>query len=67
MEKSFFIFTDFLGRFLNFNSHLITHKDIVGLTDRIIRLSHPRFQQKNFIDAIIILLKNAYSLNSFFQ
>jgi len=49
----------FSGRFLNFHSHhSLCHKRgvIYGAIDRIILLSHPKFQQKNFIEAIHIFL-----------
>jgi len=41
----------FSGRYLNYYSHHpIAHKKgvIFGLTDKILNLSHPRFQQKKF-------------------
>jgi len=59
----------FSGRFLNFYSHHpLNHKKgvIFGLTDKILKISHPKFQQKNLIDCIILLLNNGYPLEFIF-
>jgi len=59
----------FSGRFLNFYSnHPLSHKKgvIYGLTDKILKVSHPKFQQKNLIDCILLLLKNGYPLEFIF-
>jgi len=59
----------FSGRFLNFYSnHPLNHKKgvIYGLTDKILKVSHPKFQQKNFIECITLLLKNGYPLEFIF-
>lgn len=56
----------FLGRFLNFYSqHPLIHKKgvVVGLTDRIFKLMHPRFHTLNFEKLIRILLDNGYPLS----
>jgi len=44
----------FSGRYLNFYSHPVSHKRgiIFGMIDKIILLFHPRFHQKNLIDAV---------------
>ena len=60
------------GRFFNFLSHYPpSHKkDVVfGFVNRIIRLSHPRFQDeiKNLVDAIHIFLNNGYPLSFIFS
>jgi len=60
----------FSGRYLNYYSHHpLNHKKrvIFGLTDKIIHLSYPRFQQKNFIEYISLLLKNGYPLDFIFS
>ncbi|KAG5342011.1 SETMR methyltransferase, partial [Acromyrmex heyeri] len=60
----------FSGRFLNFHSnHSLCHKKgtIISFIDKIIILSHPRFQQKNLIDAIHIFLNNCYPLSFIFS
>ena len=53
------------GRYINFHSqHPISQKRsiILNLVDRIILLSHPKFQQNNFIKIINILLNNCFPL-----
>lgn len=53
----------FSGRFLNFFSHHpLTHKRVVviGLTDRIFKLSHPRYHEKNFKLIFSTLHDNGY-------
>jgi len=55
----------FSERFLNFHSnHLFCHKKdtiiILCYVDKIVQLSHPRFQHKNLTDAIHIFLNNGY-------
>ncbi|XP_029674258.1 uncharacterized protein LOC115242254 [Formica exsecta] len=60
----------FSGRYLNFESqHPLCHKKgtIMGLVDRAILLSHPRFQQKNLELVIKILLENGYPLSLIFK
>lgn len=60
----------FSGRYLHFlSNNPITHKRgvICGLVDKIIRLSHPRFQQKNFEYIIKILLQNGYPISFIFN
>jgi len=58
----------FSDRFLNFYSHLLCHKrGVIYAVDRIVLLSHPKFQQKNFIDAIDTFLDNGYLLNFIFS
>lgn len=56
----------FSDRFLNFHfQHPLIHKKgvIVGLTDKIFRLSHPRFYKSDFVRLIHILIENGYPLN----
>jgi len=60
----------FSGRYLNFNSqHPISQKRglIYGIVDKIIKLSDPKFHQKNIKYAIEILLKNSYPLPFIFS
>jgi len=60
----------FSGRYLNYHSHHpLNHKKgvIFDLTDKIINLSHSRFQEKNFTDSINLLLKNGYPLDFIFS
>ncbi|KYN04663.1 hypothetical protein ALC62_04467 [Cyphomyrmex costatus] len=60
----------FSGRFLNFHSnHLIYHKKgiIISFIDKILLLSHPRFQQNNLIEAIQIFLNNSCPLSFIFS
>ncbi|EFN66198.1 hypothetical protein EAG_02664, partial [Camponotus floridanus] len=60
----------FSGRFLSFFSHHpLSHKRgvVIGLTDRIFRLSHPRFHNNNFSFIISILLNNGYPIHFIFQ
>ncbi|XP_018364761.1 PREDICTED: uncharacterized protein LOC108762315 [Trachymyrmex cornetzi] len=62
--------TTFSGRFLNFYScHPISQKvgTILGLIDKVILLSHPRFHRENFNKIISILLKNGYPLRLIFS
>jgi len=45
----------FSGKFLNFHSHHpISHKKglIISLTDKIVKLSHPKFHSKNLLEII---------------
>jgi len=45
----------FSGKFLNFYSHHpIAHKRgvVIGLTDKILKLTHPKYHSKNFIETI---------------
>ena len=50
-------------------NHPLCHKKdtIISFIDKIILLSHPRFQQKNSIDAIHIFLNNCYPLPFIFS
>ena len=60
----------FCGRYLNFESqHPLCHKKgtIIGLIDRAVRLSHPRFHQKNLTMVVSMLLDNGYPLDLIFQ
>jgi len=60
----------FSGRYLSFYSHHpLNHKRgvIFGLTDKILNISHPKFQQKNFIECIKLLLINGYPLEFIFH
>jgi len=53
----------FSGRFLNFFSqHPLAHKKgvVIGLTDKIFKLSHPRYHEKNFKFIFDTLLMNGY-------
>ncbi|KYM96032.1 hypothetical protein ALC62_03912 [Cyphomyrmex costatus] len=59
----------FSGRFLNFHSHHpLCHKRgvIYGIIDKIILLCHPKFHNRNLIDAINIFLLNGYPLDFIF-
>ncbi|KYQ49768.1 hypothetical protein ALC60_11170 [Trachymyrmex zeteki] len=75
VEKNRIIFDRFQkstcsGRFLNFHSHHpFCHKRgvIIGAVDRIILLSHPKFQEKNLVDAIHTFLENGYPLHFIFS
>jgi len=75
VEENQFIFDlffkpSFSGRYLHFHSnHPITQKRalIFGLVDKIIKLSHPRFQQKNFEYVINNLLQNGYRISFIFN
>lgn len=60
----------FSGRYLNYESqHPLCQKrgTIMGLVDRAILLSHPRFQQKNLEIVIGIALENGYPLPFVFR
>ena len=75
VEESFIKFDlffkpTFSGRFLNFYSHHpLTHKRgiVIGLVDRILALSHPKFHEKNFLYIINLLLDNNYPLDFIFN
>jgi len=59
----------FSGRLLNFHSQQpITHKKgvVISLIDKVLSLSHPDFQQKNFTLMNKLLLDNAYPLDFIF-
>src|SRR5580765_2025169 len=59
----------FSGRFLNyFSQHPLCQKRgvIFGLVDRVFRLSHPQFHNKNLSLIINILLNNDYPLDFIF-
>jgi len=60
----------FSGRLLNFHSqHPVVHKKgvIIGLVDKVFKLSHPRFHEQNLTRVINILLDNSYPLNFIFR
>lgn len=60
----------FSGRYLNFPSHhpLMHKRDVVmGLVDKVMLLSHPKFHKKNLIKIIEILLNNCYPLQFVFN
>lgn len=59
----------FSGRFFSFfSNHPLMRKKgvIISLVDKVIRLSHPKFQEKNFLNTIDILLNNGYPLDMIF-
>jgi len=58
------------GRYINYHSqHPLAQKKsiICGLIDRIVLLSHPKFQEKNLTKAINTLLNNCYPLPFIFD
>ncbi|KAG5309731.1 MOS1T transposase, partial [Pseudoatta argentina] len=57
------------GRYLNYYSNLLVHKRgiIIGQLDRILFLSHPKFQGKNISDLVHTLLMNGYPLEFIFS
>jgi len=60
----------FSGRYLSYYSHHpVNHKKgvIFGMTDKIIKLSHPSYHQKNLTETINLLLKNGYPLEFIFS
>ncbi|XP_071642143.1 uncharacterized protein [Temnothorax longispinosus] len=60
----------FSGRYLNFMSQHPTCQKrgtVIGLIDRVFRLSHPSFHAKNFGLVIEILLNNGYPLDFVFR
>lgn len=60
----------FSGRYLNFVSqHPVAHKRgvIIGMVDRALKLSHPRFHQEDFNNIIKILIDNNYPLPFIFH
>jgi len=60
----------FSDRYLSYYSHHpINHKKgvIFGMSDKIIKLSHPRYHHKNFIETINLLLRNGYPLEFIFS
>jgi len=60
----------FSGRFLSFFSHHpMSHKKgvVVGLTDRVFNLSHPRFHNENLSFIVSTLLKNGYPIKFIFH
>ena len=60
----------FSGRVLNFLSHHpLTHKKgvIMGMVDRVLWLSHPKFHQDNLTKIISILSDNNYPLDFIFS
>jgi len=60
----------FSGRFLNFHSHHPFNQKrgtMHSLIDRVIRLSHPEFQENNFDYIINVLLDNGYPLDTIFS
>lgn len=69
IEFDWYIKPTFSGRFLNFFSQRpLTHKKgvVIGLTDKIFKLSHPRFHERNFKFIFDILLSNGYPANFIF-
>jgi len=57
------------GRLLNFHSkHPMIHKKgvITNMVDKVLILSHPEFQEKNFSYLINVLLNNHYPLDMIF-
>lgn len=56
------------GRYLNLSNHLIEDKRavIIGQFDRIIYLSHPKFQENNISKMIKTLMDNDYPLDFIF-
>lgn len=70
IEFNWYRKSTFSGRFLSFFSHHpLSHKKgvIIGLTDRIFKLSHPRFHNNNFSFIISTLLSNGYPINFIFH
>ncbi|KYM93792.1 hypothetical protein ALC62_15636 [Cyphomyrmex costatus] len=60
----------FSGRYLNFwSQHPVSHKKgtVMGLVDRVILLSNPKFHFDNFCFIIKVLLENDYSLKFIFD
>ncbi|XP_071573294.1 uncharacterized protein [Temnothorax nylanderi] len=60
----------FSGRYLNFFSqHPLCQKKgtVISLIDRVFRLLHPQFQQKNMELIVRILIKNCYPLEFIFK
>ncbi|KYN37516.1 hypothetical protein ALC56_08117, partial [Trachymyrmex septentrionalis] len=58
------------GRFLNFfSNHPFLHKKgvVTGLVDKVLFLSHPKFQQTNIESLINSLLRNGYPLHLLFK
>ena len=58
------------GRYLNyFSNHPLVHKRgvIIGQLDRILFLSHPKFQEKNISDLVHTLLMNGYPFEFIFS
>ena len=58
------------GRFLNFfSNHPITHKKgiVIGLVDKILFLSHPKFHHSNIESLINTLLRNGCPLQLLFK
>ncbi|XP_072764661.1 uncharacterized protein, partial [Anoplolepis gracilipes] len=70
VEFNWFHKPTFSERYLHFESrHPLSQKRgiIIGLIDRVSRLSHPRFHQTNFDLLINILLNNGYPLSFIFH
>src|SRR5436190_18793427 len=60
----------FSGRYLNFYSqHPLCQKrgTVIGLIDRILLLSHPKFHEKNFSFVIDVLISNNYPIEFIFE
>ncbi|KYN38121.1 hypothetical protein ALC56_07521 [Trachymyrmex septentrionalis] len=58
------------GRFLNFfSNHPFSHKKgvVTGLIDKVLFLSHPKFQRTNLESLINSLLSNGYPLQMLFK
>jgi len=59
----------FSGKFLNFYSHHpIAHKRgvVIDLTDKILKLTHPKYHSKNFTETIDLLRRNGYPIEFIF-
>lgn len=70
LEFKWFRKPTFSGRLLNYHSnHPLIHKRgvVIGLTDKIFKLSHLRYQERNFIDMINILIHNSYPMEFIFK
>jgi len=69
LEFNWFRKPTFSGRFLNFNSgHFLIHKKgvIIGLVDKIFKLSHCRYHTENLVSVINFLLHNSYPTDFIF-
>lgn len=70
IEFNWFHKPTFSGRYLHFESrHPLCQKRgiIISLTDKVFRLSHPKFHKENFELIINILLNNGYPLSFIFH
>src|SRR5436190_7280107 len=60
----------FSGRYLNFHSqHPLCQKrgTVIGLIDRVLYLSHPKFHSNNFSFIIDVLINNSYPIDFIFK